>query len=382
MLRKEDTVKTKTLCVLAALACACSKPGPDVVPTRFDPDRFDVKIAGVGQLSPAVDWDLGRLILIHLHKEIPLSNIARTGQGALPTVYATASTMKRLGFVREPEEGTLYPGIPVFAAEDTSVVLGSAREMGVLLADRIDAYGADMQEMYGRLDLAKRFPWERTGLWILGAKLLGDLTIKALQRDGTLMPRPPERPSGRSGTGRYYCWMEEKDVGLSSRYGQILESNPTYLIGTFGASMDARKTFWETVWAVRKDLGREAFLQTFLPAQERAAMDSGYVPEDPRVKAAVESFPYAIPVVSLADIGTIRNFSEALSDTLVGFFNAHEDRLRETFVQIRAGTYASFGGFFRWYYHLIFCEAIDELVRRERLAMPEERFEYWATMIR
>lgn len=370
------------LCVLCVLVCGCSKPGPEIVPTWFDPHRFDIKIAGSGQLSPEVDWDLGRLILIHLHKDLPLSNIARTDQGTLPVIYATASTMKRFGFVREPEEGTQYPGIPVFTAEDTAGVLGPAQEMGALLADQIEAHDAAMRTVYGRLDLAKRFPWERTGLWIVGAKLLGDLVIKALYEDGTLMPRPPERPSGRSGTGRYYCWMQEKDVGLSSRYGQIIESNPTYLIGTFGASVDARKTFWEKVWSVRRDLGRQAFLQAFLPAQERAATDPGYAPEDSKVKAAVEDFPYAIPVVSLADIGAIRNLSEALSDTLVSFFNAQEDRLREAFAQTRAGTYASFPAFFRWYYHLVFCEAIDELVRREQIAMPEGRFEYWATMIR
>ena len=120
----------------------------------------------------------------------------------------------------------------------------------------------------------------------------------------------------------------------------------------------------------------------FLPAQERAATDSGYVPGDPVVAAALAGFPYAIPVVSLEDIGAIRNVSEVLSNTLVVFFNAHRDRLNETFDAMRAGGYASFSEFFRWYYHLIFCEAIDELVRRERIAMPEERFECWATMIR
>lgn len=375
-------MKTAILCALAGMMCACAKPEPEPPPTRFDPDRFDIKIAGAGQLDPEVDWDLGRLILIHLHKEIPLSNIARAWHASLAEVYATASTMKRFGFVRESEEGEQYPGIPVFTAEDTAGIHKDAREIGVLLADRIDAQGERMTDMYERLDLGRRFPWERCGLWIVGAKLLGDRTIKALYRDGTLMSWPSERPSGRFGKGKYYCWMEEKEVGLSARYGQIVELNPAYMIGTFGAPTDARKTFWETVWQVRRDLGRDIFLKGFLSAQERAAIDSGYAPADSMVAASVEDFPYAIPVVSLEEIGAIRNVSEVLSDTLVVFFNAHRDRLMGTFEAVRAGRYASFAEFFRWYYHLIYCEAIDELVRRGSIAMPEERFEYWATRIR
>jgi hypothetical protein len=256
------------------------------------------------------------------------------------------------------EDGGYCSTFLIADAEETRRVEAHARGAGRALADALLTHWAEVEATYRELAIARTWGLREVGFVLVGDRILDVGLLRALAREGTLMPPAPARPGPGRPDARYYFWMIEGDPDHLGRYGQRRNTLPWegWALLTFGQYQ---------VGEARNE-ARDA-----LEAAARAVLAAGQAPTP---KALAGSL--GLPAVAPRDASRWAELGRRLGAELLRVYRGREDEIRTLHAGLRASRYLpnGFAEFFCWYDHLAYAHALDALAAEGMLAIPPSRF--------
>ena len=101
----------------------------------------------------------------------------------------------------------------------------------------------------------------------------------------------------------------------------------------------------------------------------------GIIESDPADNPEQLAEILGIPLLSKEDSKNWTEISNDVSDKLLEVLLEDEDEIRNIYTTMRTGKYSnnSFSDFYCWYYHYVYPQAIDELIRAGNINMPLEK---------
>ncbi len=305
-------------------------------------------------------------------------------------------------FVKE-QNGKTLPNFFVALRADVvrtrKASAGLSREIGKVYETNWDA----VIETYNKLSVFSRFGFERVGFVLIGAYSLD--MIDKFKEEGKIMPEAPKRK-----TGRYYMWGVENGVEALGRYGMHSGKLNGYGFASFGGEKERRRTSPPDHSAIvlMKEVGEDNLMNGYLKFQklpnserkslkekiekitiralkeyERKYHDESYEISKESEKHLTEwlyldsNLIPSTPIYTGSDVELIRSFVDDMSVHVFDTLYKSMDAIDEIFRKCEASKYANFPEFFCWYYHLIFTETMDSLIKKEKLSYPLHGYEFW-----
>jgi hypothetical protein len=323
----------------------------------YDPQRLHPIMAGSGApFSALTPLRKGALRTLH-DRPRPPSELAAAFGMSRAEVESELEPLVRVRLVQEGVRG-YQPTFFIADAAETLRVAAHARDTGGTLGRWLLGQWNDIRTAYERLAISHDDAFRDVAFLLVGEMILDLGLLDALSHDGTLMARPPARPSPDHPEARYYLWM--------------IEGHPRYL-GNYGASevdLDwpewALLTFGQYYIDSAPNQARRDFVAE---ARDRiAAGQSG----GPEVFAGI----LCIPVIGRADVSRWQECVRWCAEGLLSVYREREDALRYLYSTLRASTYAPYGfsEFFCWYDHVAYGYALEELEGEGALSIPASRF--------
>ena len=360
--------------------------------------------AGKGKHNPyvALASDVRKAIILGLHNGQSIAELAKSSGVSENETLEHVGALGEGGFVKVQKRKAL-PNFFVASGNDVLRVRRESAALGRQLAEIYRTRWQAVVETYNELSASSRFGFERIGFVLIGAYSLD--MIGKFAEEGDLMPRAPKRK-----TGRYYLWGVEDGLEALGRYGMHSGSCKNYGYASFGGEKDRQRTSPpDHVWSIiargmNENARRVAYLKfQQLPVAERKALDRRleklthkvlteyerkYRSEshelDPESADYLRQWLYIdknrvplAPIYNEQDIGAIGAFADEMSVYIFDAVRRNLGAINSAFRRCRASAYASFPEFFCWYYHLAFTEAMDDLIRKQRLSQPVHGYEYW-----
>jgi len=364
--------------------------------------------AGKGKHNPynALQSDLRKAIIVGLHKGQSIADLARSYALMGNEVLGHLESLQEGGFVKE-KNGKLVPSFFVALKRDVTATRKASLGLGRSIGEIYEANWETIVETYNHLPVSSRFGFERVGFVLIGAYSLD--MISRFAEEGDIMPRAPKRKSGR-----YYLWAVENGMDALGRYGMHSGKCRRYRYASFGGERQRRRTSppdhqWKFMGSEMKEENPMAAYTKFqtLVGSERKSVEEKikkttlnalreyerkYHDESHEVSKETENLlrqwryldangvPIA-PIYSEEDMGTISEFVDEMAAYIFDEVYKNLNMIKATFSKCDASTYASFPEFFCWYYHLVFTETMDYLIRKQRLSQPKYGYEYWVWKI-
>lgn len=312
-------------------------------------------------------------MLLQLHYTGDIEELASRLEMKPEEVQCALQDLASFNLVKEIK-GRMFPNFLIVSQDGLDPIIVSATEVGKLLAQNVSDHWNELQEVFVQLQVKSFVGWDRLGLMIVGSELLDSGMLRILYEDGTLMGYPPARGENE----HYHAFMIHGSKEYTGKYGErgTRIGWKDFHHVTFG-----RYYLPDGIWnqeradherAVQKAIqavgGPEQFVATLLPAHigRRSAGISG----------AEEIDRYLIPFLPSGDVVILSSIIEKLGPELLRVLKDQRQKINAAFETLRASSYCDFAEFFCWYYHLVYAEAIDNLVAQGLLVMPPTWFEY------
>jgi hypothetical protein len=322
---------------------------------KYDAAHLHAIMAGSGRPYAVITPQRKRMLRA-LHDGLSVESLAHAFELPVDAVRAELDPLVDASLVRM-EGGTYKPAFFIADARETQAISEDARKMGEALGGYLLERRQDLANLYDRLAIHNRYYYRVLAFLLVGDLVLDVGLLDALNRDGTLLPEPPPRPSPEDPEARYYFWMIEGDQDRLGRYGQRRTDLPwpgwTHI--SFGQ-------YWiDGLRNVHRD---EQDKEVLGLAVDGRATSPGQLAE-----------LAGIPLIDEADHRLWSDGTRAIADGLAGVYRAAERSLRVLYetLKARSDTPWGFGEFFCWYDHVAYAGAIDRLAEVGMIAIPNHR---------
>jgi hypothetical protein len=373
--------------------------------------KFSIIICGEsggGDYNPYVTFqsDLRKAIIIGLHKGQSVADLTKSLKIREDETLNQLKFLKDGSFVKE-QNGKALPNFFVALREDVlrtrEASVGLSRKIGKVYETNWNV----VFETYNKLSVSPRFDFERVVFVLIGAYSLD--MIDKFKEEGKIMPEAPKRK-----TGRYYMWGVENGMEALGRYGMHSDILDEYGFASFGGEKERRRAsppdhrYILLMREMEEDSVMDAY-QRFLklPDSERESWNEKienitiralreyerkYYDESYEISKESEKhlmqwlyldnnlMPSAM-IYTENDMEIIRGFVDEMSVHIFDTLYKNLDAINDTFRKCEASKYADFPEFFCWYYHLVFTETMDYLIRKGKISQPLHGYEFWVWKI-
>jgi len=333
---------------------------------------------GPGAAARVLAADLPRIVILGLNRfERPGEIARRTGIEELD-IHAALEVLRRAGLVAT-RSFRLEPQMLVVQPGEMAAVDAAAERRAGLLQGALEAEWGRLEEAYAALPPARYVPWKRQGFYMIGADLLDERLLRALEKDGRLITPPTDESEPSRSLG---FLVAGEDARAAGRYGQRVHVQGRHRFVFFGdliAGAEREERLREALLAAYRRLGARRFFEEFLPAQLRgAAAGAGETGADAALTEALASFPERVPVFSAEDFRRWGAACEGwLGEKVVPLLAGERARLLEDFAKLQAHNYAPLG----WFVELALAKArdrvLDRLIAEGKLERPAEDLYFW-----
>lgn len=372
--------------------------------------KFSVIICGEseGRFNPSIVFqpDLRKDIVIGLHKGQSVVSLSRSLGIGEDEILNHLEFLRDGSFVKE-QNGETLPNFFVALREDVlrtrKASLGLGRKIGRIYENRWDY----VVETCHKLSISSRFSLERVSFVLIGAYSLD--MIDKFKEEGKIMPEAPRRKSGR-----FYMWGVENGMEALGRYGMHSNKLNGYGFASFGGEgkrkrvsppdhknailmkymkedslINAYLKFQKLASSERKSFTEktEKITITALKEYERKYNDDSYEISKESARYLKEWFylnsnlmPSA-PIYTESDMEIVGNLVDDMSVLIFDTLYKNMKIISSTFRKCEGSKYAEFPEFFCWYYHLVFTETMDYLIKKEKLSQPFHGYEFWVWKI-
>ena len=369
--------------------------------------KFAIIICGSSRESeynPSVTFQsqLRKDIIIGLHKGQSSADLAKLLNVSEEKISDHLKFLEKAKFVKE-KNGRIVPGFFVAFREDVLRTRKASIGLGRKIGNAYETSWNNVIETYRKLSVAQLFDFNRIGFVLVGAYSLD--MIDKFAEEGKLMPKAPERK-----TGSYYMWGVENGMDALGRYGMHSDQLNGYGFASFGGEEERKRVsppdhrFRMLMKEMDEDDLTNAY-QKFLKLGDsekaslrkkideitlRVLQDYERKYRDQNYELSEESEKYlkqwlyldidltpSAPIYTKNDLEIIRSFVEDMSVQILEILYKNMNASRRVFLKCKASKYADFAEFFCWYYHLVFTETMDYLIRKGRLGQPLHGYEFW-----
>lgn len=311
-------------------------------------------MAGSGN-PRAVMSERRKNVLFMLHQGIPNDSIAsQLGLSEIELMEDIQVLLDNSLLVRE--ENYYRPNFFIATANEVQRVMAHGEQVGLVLADVLVSQWEALETLYGRLALSKDYPLYEQAMLLVGDHILDVGMLYNMMDDGDLMPSAPFRPAPDRPDAHYHYWMIEGQADHLGKYGQN--------------QMNLLWTDWFLI----------SFGQYWIKGQRNKHRDNLHE-RAVTLMQDVES-PEALATqlgVKLIDPNDSTLWSKGVQPqvrTLIRVYQEQQSAQRELYETLEASAYLSngFPEFFCWYFHVAYAAAIDVLIERKLMCLPNEGF--------
>ena len=326
-------------------------------PNIYEKKKLYLSMAGSGNPWEALTKER-RYILRALHDGLSLEMLAEVFSMSDEEILAEIKPMQEASLVKE-ENGRYVPAFFICASiSETEKVYSHSKSTGKMLAETLLSQWNGLERSYSKLSISRSYPFNEQAFLLVGSRLLDIGLLGALSRDKSLLTPAPPRPSPGRPDSRYYFWMVEGELEHLGKYGQedmpLAQKNWYFL--TFGQSWISGK----------RNEAREAIEKNYEKIMKANCI------ENPESIAKELN----IPLLTKKDSLIWKDVTKKHSDSLLNELKALSTEFEQFFRTLKASQYAhnSFGEFFCWYIHLAYVWAIDALIEKGVMTIPQEHF--------
>ena len=255
--------------------------------------------------------------------------------------------------------GKFVPSFLIVNEEETERTFWYAKEIGKMLAKEFMKYWKEVNLDYQKLKISEKYSINKLSLVLIGSKILDIALLEVLAKDGSLLQPAPNRPSSKNPEARYYFYMVEGEVEYLGKYGEN--------------SMDLPKKNWTFVtFGLNIIDGKENPHRNEIENKCDLLRKQGEIKEPEDFAEKLNS-----PFLSREDsIEWLKTTKKIASKLLVGL-KKKEKELIEFYENLKISNYSnnSFGEFMCWFIHIAYSWAIDYLVEKKMIKMPENKYQ-------
>jgi len=256
------------------------------------------------------------------------------------------------------ENNNYFPDVLIADQNEAEKVYLFTKNIGTELAEALIADWSILENSFLDLSISRSYTLKDQGFMLVGSRILDLGVLGVLVRDKSLLLPAPYRPSPKQPDGRYYFWIVEGDFVYLGKYGQD--------------DTDLKWTNWHILNFGQGNINgkwnkkRNEFEKKIQVTIELDTLDT---PE--KLAEKLE-----IPFLNKDDSKIWEKISAETSRKLFEILKNNEIEIRSFYGSLRTSEYSnnSFGEFFCWFYHLVYAWAIDDLIEKEIIIIPSERY--------
>ncbi len=280
--------------------------------------------------------------LLHISEEELLGKV---------NLLIDASLVKR-------ENGKYHPTFLIVDKDETKKTFHHSEKIGRMISDELMKNFARLSRKFTELEISKVYSIDDLSLVLIGSKILDIGLLEALVKDRVLLRPAPKRPSPKRPDAQYYFFMIDGQPEHLGKYGEDSIDLP-WEEWTF-------VTFGQNIVDDRENILREQLEERCNEGLKNKEIEN---PED--LANALN-----VPLLSREDSLAWKKISMAVADHILIRVKKRERELTQFYNNLKASRYASnsLGEFVCWYIHIAYSWAIDFLVEKGIISMPDEKF--------
>ena len=256
-------------------------------------------------------------------------------------------------------DGNFVPTFLIVNEEETERTFWYAKEIGMLLAEEFMKHWNEINLDYQKLEISEKYSINELSLVLIGSKILDIALLEVLAKDGSLLQSAPSRPSTKNPEARYYFYMVEGKVEYLGKYGEN--------------SMDLPKENWAFVtFGINIIDGKENPHRNEIENKCDLLKKRGEIIEPEDFAEKLDS-----PFLTRKDSIEWLKIAKKIANKLLVSLKKKEKELIEFYEKLKISNYSSnsFGEFMCWFIHIAYSWAIDCLVEKKIIKLPENKFQ-------
>jgi hypothetical protein len=258
----------------------------------------------------------------------------------------------------QTEDDVYLPAFFIADAEEVGRVCEHARAVGSKMGGELLRRWSELENLYAQLSIHSAEPLSTHAFLLIGDLVLDLGLLAALEREGSLLPAPPPRPSPERPDAQYFFWMIEGTFDQVCRYGHRDEELPwdPWRLVSFGQYYidDVPNEYRNSEFDVARAMASDSRATSPYHLAER--IERPIIEEDDAARWVRGISPVTAAVASV--------------------YKESEASIRNLYGTLHASSYTPYGfeEFFCWYEHVAYSQTIDFLEAEGALPVPEHRY--------
>lgn len=296
-------------------------------------------------------------IMIALHHGLNITQLAEVFNTSENQMKDEINPLIKSSLVKV-ENNNYFPDVLIADKNEAEKVYLYTKNIGIELSEALIADWSTLENSFSDLSISKSYTLKDQGFMLVGSRILDLGVLGVLVRDKSLLLSAPYRPSPKQPDGKYYFWIVEGAFVYLGKYGQ----DDTDLKWTNWHILNFGQGNINGKWNKKRNEFEEKI-------QAIIELDTLDTPEKFAEKLRV-------PFLNKDDSKIWEEVSTETSIKLFKILKNNETEIKSFYGSLRTSEYSnnSFGEFFCWFYHLVYAWAIDDLIEKEMIIIPSERY--------
>lgn len=297
---------------------------------------FEIKQISKGNNNPDIDIskDSLDLLLIALHYKIPIKEIEKYFNWNNPTTKKNTDLLIKNGLLKE-NDNIFIPAMGVFPLEAGNILIDKSQNIANEIADSIKIILPKIKGLNSKMDVSKNVSFQDLSFFYISDILLDMGQIGNVEKEFLKEERPL-----RNGKHYYHAILEKDTTKKTEAFGiygnQGLENNDTIYIGVYGNIRTKSNIGWRDY--------ENKNLHHFN-------------------KQDFDIFYNQMPKVFLP--------------TLIDILESHKPYFKKVYTELNYDKEISFEEFFIWWYHIIYSETTNKLIKDNIIVKPKNGLFYY-----
>lgn len=327
-------MKNSILIIFIIIVSSCSQNYNQDI-DKILASTFDVRQISAGSNFPKVDikQDCMYLFLVALHYKIPIEELLESLN------WNEIEAKKNINLLTENQlleykNETYMPKLCIFTLDRGRLLSEKCQKLANEISDSIKTKLEAVKKLHNKTDISKTHSFYDLSFFYLSDILLDNGQISNVEQEFLGKERP-----ARNGRNYYLAILEKPEESIIEPYGiygnQILVDNDTTSIAVYGNTRTELNKGWR------------------------------------------EYKNKSIHIFSKKDYDIINEMPKIFLSCFVKILNSNKGYFERVYTELNFDKETSFEEFFIWWYHIIYTEATDILIKQNIIKSPENGLFYY-----